>query len=93
MTAQAILDEIRPLGSDGYKKILLRHGAVEPIYGVKIDALKEIQKRVKVNVTPLFGTLIARNPNALDPDEEGQWYAPDEKGVAGQPARADEHVD
>jgi hypothetical protein len=43
--------------------------------------VEEIQKRVKVNVTPLFGTLIARNPNALDPDEEGQWYAPDEKGV------------
>jgi hypothetical protein len=43
--------------------------------------VEEIQKRVQVKVTPLFGTLIARNPNAADPDEEGQWYAPDEKGV------------
>jgi hypothetical protein len=43
--------------------------------------LEEIQKRVEVNVTPLFGTLIARNPKAPDPDGEGQWYAPDEKGV------------
>jgi hypothetical protein len=43
--------------------------------------VEEIQKRVNVNVTPLFGTLIARNPDAPDPDEEGQWYAPDEKGV------------
>jgi hypothetical protein len=43
--------------------------------------LEEIRKRVNINVTPLFGTLIARNPEAPDPDEEGQWYAPDEKGV------------
>jgi hypothetical protein len=43
--------------------------------------VEEIQKRVNVNVTPLFGTLIARNPNAPDTDEEGQWYAPDENGV------------
>jgi hypothetical protein len=43
--------------------------------------VEEIQKRINVNVTPLFGTLIARNPDAPDPDEEGQWYAPDENGV------------
>lgn len=43
--------------------------------------VEEIQKRVNINVMPLFGTLIARNPDAPDPDEEGQWYAPDEKGV------------
>lgn len=49
MTAKAILDEIKPLGSEGYKKILLKHGATEPIYGVKIEELKKIQKRVKVD--------------------------------------------
>ena len=43
--------------------------------------VEEIQKRVNVNVTPLFGTLIVRNPDAPDPDDEGQWYAPDERGV------------
>lgn len=43
--------------------------------------VEEIQKRVNVDVTPLSGTLIARNPDAPDPDGEGQWYAPDEKGV------------
>jgi hypothetical protein len=43
--------------------------------------VEEIQKRVNINVTPLFGTLIARNPDAPDPDDEGQWYAPDENGV------------
>jgi len=48
-TAQSILAEIEPLGSASYKKILLNHGIVEPVYGVKIEHLKKIQKRVKKN--------------------------------------------
>lgn len=47
MTAQAILDEIRPLGRDSYKKVLLNHGVKEPIYGVKIEYLQKIRKRIK----------------------------------------------
>ena len=46
-TARAILDELKPLGSESYKKILMRHGIREPVYGVKIEHLKKIQKRVK----------------------------------------------
>lgn len=47
MTAQAILDEIKPLGLDSYKKVLLNHGVKEPIYGVKIEYLQKIRKRIK----------------------------------------------
>ncbi len=47
MNAKAILDEIRPLGRDSYKKVLLNHGIPEPVYGVKIEELKKIQKRIK----------------------------------------------
>ena len=47
MTANDILDEIKPLGREGYKQILLRHGIREPVFGVKIEELKKIQKRVK----------------------------------------------
>jgi 3-methyladenine DNA glycosylase AlkD len=47
MTANDILDELEPLGSDSYKKILSRHGVQEPVFGVKIEYLKKIQKRVK----------------------------------------------
>jgi 3-methyladenine DNA glycosylase AlkD len=47
LTARDILAELRPLGSDAYRQILLRHGAKDPIYGVKIEHLKKIQKRVK----------------------------------------------
>jgi 3-methyladenine DNA glycosylase AlkD len=47
LTAQDILDELKPLGSDAYRQILLKHGAKDPIYGVKIEHLKKIQKRIK----------------------------------------------
>jgi hypothetical protein len=45
MTADQILEELKSLGREGYKKVLLKHGAVEPCYGVKIEELKKIQKR------------------------------------------------
>ena len=47
MTAKEIVQELKSLGSETYKKLMLNHGAKEPIYGVKIEYLKEIQKRVK----------------------------------------------
>lgn len=49
MTAQEIINEIKPLGSESYKKILFNHGAKEPCLGVKIGDLKKIQKRIKRN--------------------------------------------
>ena len=47
MTAQAILEELKPLGRDSYKKVMLNHGVKEPFFGVKIEDLKKIQKRIK----------------------------------------------
>ncbi|MFN0207109.1 MAG: DNA alkylation repair protein [Planctomycetota bacterium] len=49
MNAKEILDELKKLGSPGYKATMLRHGAVEPIYGVKIEDMKKILKRTKTN--------------------------------------------
>jgi len=49
MTAKEILDEIKSLGSEGYRKILANHGVDGPCYGVKVDELKKIQKRVKMD--------------------------------------------
>ncbi|HEY6329407.1 MAG TPA: DNA alkylation repair protein [Blastocatellia bacterium] len=49
MTAEEIVAQLRPLGSDGYKKILLNHGVKEPVFGVKIEELKKIQKKVKTD--------------------------------------------
>jgi 3-methyladenine DNA glycosylase AlkD len=47
MTAAEILAELKPLGKESYKKVLLKHGIQEPVLGVSIEQLKKIQKRVK----------------------------------------------
>jgi 3-methyladenine DNA glycosylase AlkD len=47
MTAKAILEELRPLGRESYKKVMRNHGVPEPFFGVKIEDLKKIQKRIK----------------------------------------------
>jgi 3-methyladenine DNA glycosylase AlkD len=49
MIARAIIKEIKPLGSESYKKILLNHGVTGPCFGVKIQDLKKIEKRIKKN--------------------------------------------
>lgn len=47
MTIDEVVAELRSLGSDTIKSILLRHGAREPFFGVKVEDLKKIQKRIK----------------------------------------------
>ena len=47
MTAKEIVRELKSLGNDGYKKVIMNHGAKEPVYGVKIEAMKKIQMRIK----------------------------------------------
>lgn len=49
MTANDILRQLKQYGSPGIKHILMRHGAREPLFGVKVADLKKIQKVVKVN--------------------------------------------
>lgn len=49
MTANEIVQELQSLGSESIKKVLIKHGAREPFYGVKVEQLKKIQKRVKKN--------------------------------------------
>lgn len=46
-SANQILEELKALGTEQTKKTLMRHGAREPIYGVKVEDLKKIQKRCK----------------------------------------------
>jgi 3-methyladenine DNA glycosylase AlkD len=47
MTAMEIVKELEALGKDSYKKVLVKHGIPEPLFGVKIEDLKKIQKRIK----------------------------------------------
>src|ERR1700686_2528306 len=47
MTAAEIVEQLKPLGADTYKKVLRNHGVPEPFFGVKIEDLKKFQKRIK----------------------------------------------
>ena len=47
MTSEQIVQELKSLGQDSYKKVLLNHGIQGPCYGVKIEEMKKIQKRIK----------------------------------------------
>lgn len=46
-TVEEIIEELRSLGQDSIKRVLIKHGAQEPFFGVKIEHLKKIQKRIK----------------------------------------------
>lgn len=47
MTARSLVEELQLLGRESYKKVLLNHGVPEPCFGVKIEELKKIQKRIR----------------------------------------------
>src|SRR3954469_22387179 len=47
MNAAEIVQELKLLGSESLKKVLLKHGIQEPLLGVKVEHLKKIQKRIK----------------------------------------------
>jgi len=48
-TVDEILNELKYFGNENTKKIFLKHGAKEPFYGVKVQDLKKIVKKVKKN--------------------------------------------
>ncbi len=47
MTLKEVMAELESYGNPGIKKILLKHGVLEPFWGVKVEHLKIIQKKVK----------------------------------------------
>lgn len=49
MTVDEIMADLKANGSQSIKNILLKHGVKEPFFGVKIEHLKTIQKKVKTD--------------------------------------------
>lgn len=47
MTYEEIMEKLEELSSEQTKNIFLNHGAVEPVYGVKVGDLKKLVKYVK----------------------------------------------
>lgn len=49
MTAKDIVAELKKLGNEKTKKMWMTHGAQEPCLGVKVEDMKKIKKRVKMD--------------------------------------------
>ena len=49
MTSSDILKQLETLGQASIKNVLLKHGIKEPLFGVKVEELKKIQKVTKQN--------------------------------------------
>lgn len=47
MTFEEVMQELESYGNEQTKKTLMRHGAKEPFFGVKVQDLKKIVKKVK----------------------------------------------
>ncbi len=47
MTLNEVMQALSTMGDENSKKVLMRHGAREPFYGVKVQDLKILQKRIK----------------------------------------------
>ncbi|MDO1448554.1 DNA alkylation repair protein [Rhodocytophaga aerolata] len=56
------MEELKKVGREATKNILLKHGAREPLYGVKVEDLKKLQRKIKSNpalALQLYDTTIA----------------------------------
>ena len=47
MNAKEVLEELKSYGEEGIKKTLINHGAREPLFGVRVQDMKKIVKKVK----------------------------------------------
>ncbi|MCP4439063.1 MAG: DNA alkylation repair protein [Aureispira sp.] len=47
MTKDEVMKELEAFGSESTKKIFIKHGAKEPFFGVKVQDLKKIVKKIK----------------------------------------------
>lgn len=47
MTAQEIVDKLRPMGRESYRNTMLKHGVHEPLLGVSIGDMQPIRKAIK----------------------------------------------
>jgi len=65
MTVDQIMTDLQAAGSESIKKILLKHGIKEPFFGVKIEHLKTIQKKVKKDYELAKGLYATGNADAM----------------------------
>jgi 3-methyladenine DNA glycosylase AlkD len=65
MNVDEVMAQLQAMGSESIKKILLKHGIKEPFFGVKVEYLKIIQKKVKTNYDLANGLYATGNADAM----------------------------
>jgi 3-methyladenine DNA glycosylase AlkD len=65
MTSKEILQQLKEMGSPTTKNTLMKHGAREPFYGVKVEDLKKIQKKVKSDTSLALELYESGNSDAM----------------------------
>ena len=65
MTVKDIMTELESFGNENIKKILLKHGVKEPFFGVKIEQLKLIEKRIKKDYNLALELYSTNNADAM----------------------------
>ena len=65
MSAKEIVAELKKLGDESTKKTLMNHGAREPLFGVKVEDLKKIQKRIKMDYALALELYATGNSDAM----------------------------
>jgi hypothetical protein len=86
MNAKHILKELKALGSDSYKRMLMNnYGVKEPCFGVKIGDMKKIQKRIKMdyqlaldlydtgNYDAMYLAGLIADDSRMTPDDLQRW--------------------
>lgn len=64
-TVEQIMKELEALGSETTKRVLLKHGAKEPLFAVKVGDMKPIQKRIKQNYPLALALYATGNSDAM----------------------------
>ncbi|HSD15124.1 MAG TPA: DNA alkylation repair protein, partial [Flavobacterium sp.] len=65
MTTTEIMAQLESFGSENIKKILLKHGVKEPFFGVKIEHLKTIEKKIKKDYALALELYATNNADAM----------------------------
>ncbi|MDF2663357.1 MAG: alkylation repair protein, partial [Paenibacillus sp.] len=85
MTYEEVMDNLKELGTEQTKRTFLRHGAHEPLFGVKVGDLKKLVKHVKKNrelalalydsgnYDAMYLAGLSINPKSMTADELRLW--------------------
>ena len=85
MTYEEVMDNLKELGTEQTKRTLLRHGAHEPLFGVRIGDMKKLVKHVKKdrglavalydsgNYDAMYLAGLSIDPKSMTADELRHW--------------------